>query len=843
MPSAPVAPLLNIEAAGEFLALLGADPAAVHFRGIHWDKTLEPKEDRARHLSPAFGSRAPQLESLQQQGYRLYWLPNGGPYDRDVSQCCYLFVEWDEQPIDWQLQAWQELGLPEPTAMVNTGGKSIHCYWRLSAPIAPDRWRALIQRLIRYCGSDPTCKNPSRLMRLAGSAYIRKTDDLAPDGTSLGGTIGPAPAAVVRANAAAIYPAELFEDRLPALPEPPAPARPLPSPSASTAGTGTVERRSLEEITRLVAAYPTILANNDQREEALRFIAGLARVMEDLGQSRAAAIALASSYHPQAADTFQQVEKWRFDAFGVESFIAQCKRAGVDVKRRDLPEREGLPRPEEPDFSSFCAPLPPPLEPLSDEDRRIASEAAAAITAAGNRCLALDQVLPQGLAKPLIDRAAAFPCDPMAFLLPLLCTTASVIGNRMEVRVKATWREPFVLWAANVMPASSLKSPIASVILKPLSKWQVDLNKVKKREKAEYNSRRNQIALQGDKERLNEWESENPPPSPARELFIIDATLEKIGQMLGQPETCGMVAYHDELTLWFQQLKRGKDALDQRSNWLSLWTGGLLKVDRIGRDSIYIPNTAQSVFGLSTVDGLRIIQSSGKPSDGNQDADGLWARFLLWQPRDVPYVHNDLDRDVTDLLLNTFRDRIDALVPALKEDQPPAALSLTAEGIAMMAQHWTAWDALARETTKERGQWLGKLRGHSVRIAGLLHVLDCAAKDLPIIADVSTDAARRSLLLCHALLDQYDFLHAGIGSEADGLDPAVAKLLARGVEWRRTHGEEPVPMEQLRRWKLPTRDASAADRQAWLTATVSDYEHVGQIVTTARSIAWLPPAG
>ena len=838
MQPAPAAPLLNVEAAGEFLAILGADPAAVHFRGIHWNKALEPPEARARHLSPAFGSRAPQLESLQQQGYRLYWLPNGGPYDRDVLQCCYLFVEWDEQPIEWQLQAWQELGLPEPTAMVNTGGKSIHCYWRLSAPITPDRWRALIQRLIRYCGSDPTCKNPSRLMRLAGSAYIRKTDDLAPDGTSLGGTIGPAPAAVVRANAAAVYPAELFEDRLPALPEPPAPPQPLPSPSASTAGTGTVERRSIEEITRLVAAYPTILSNNDQREEALRFIAGLVRVMEDLGQSRAAAIALASTYHPQAADTFQQVEKWRFGAFGVESFIAQCKRAGVDVRRRDLPERNDLPRPEEPDLSSFAPPHP---ELWSDEDRRIAGDAAAAIVAAGSRSLTLDQVLPQGMAGPLVERAAAFPCDPMAFLLPLLCTTASVIGNRMEVRVKATWREPFVLWAANVMPASSLKSPIASVILKPLSKWQVELNKVKKREKAEYNSSRNQIALQGDKERLAEWEAENPPPSPARELFIIDVTLEKIGQMLGQPETCGMVAYHDELTLWFQQLRRGKDALDQRSNWLSLWTGGLLKVDRIGRDSIYIPNTAQSVFGLSTVDGLRIIQSSGQQSDGNQDADGLWARFLLWQPRDVPYVFNDLDRDITDLLLNTFRDRIDALVPSLKDDHPPAALSLTAEGIAMMAQHWTAWDALARETAKERGQWLGKLRGHSVRIAGLLHVLDCAAKDLPIIAEVSTDAARRSLLLCHALLDQYDFLHASIGSDADGLDPAVAKLLARGVEWRRTHGDEPVPMEQLRRWKLPTRDASAADRQAWLATNVAANDRLGRIQTTARSITWLPP--
>jgi hypothetical protein len=85
-----------------------------------------------------------------------------------------LFVEWDDKPIDWQISAWQEFGLPEPSIQVHTGGKSIHCYWVLDEPTTPAEWRVLIQRLIAHTGADPANKNPSRLMRLPGSIYINK---------------------------------------------------------------------------------------------------------------------------------------------------------------------------------------------------------------------------------------------------------------------------------------------------------------------------------------------------------------------------------------------------------------------------------------------------------------------------------------------------------------------------------------------------------------------------------------------------------------------------------------------------------------------------------------------
>ncbi len=101
--------------------------------------------------------------------------------------------------------------------------------------------------------------------------------------------------------------------------------------------------RPLAELERLVSAYPTILKDNKQREEALKFICGLTRCMEAIGKGKDDAIALASKYHPGAADTFGQAETWDFKEHSVDSFIAQCREKGVDVTRHDLGQRQEPP--------------------------------------------------------------------------------------------------------------------------------------------------------------------------------------------------------------------------------------------------------------------------------------------------------------------------------------------------------------------------------------------------------------------------------------------------------------------------------------------------------------------
>lgn len=164
--------------AEEFLYLLGKDPAETYFR------TIAPKSgcNRSRGGRDLHGLDISALQADNQAGSSVYFVTgnahqgagrSGAVRDEDVHGCPTLFVEWDHKPIDWQLTAWQELKLPEPTAMVFSGGKSIQTYWSIE-PMKPESWRMLQLRLIDYADGDKQCKNPSRVMRLPGFRYVDK---------------------------------------------------------------------------------------------------------------------------------------------------------------------------------------------------------------------------------------------------------------------------------------------------------------------------------------------------------------------------------------------------------------------------------------------------------------------------------------------------------------------------------------------------------------------------------------------------------------------------------------------------------------------------------------------
>lgn len=306
-------------AIAQHLALLGKDPKAVWLRAFFPVGHRLKATDNGRK---AQGVDLRVIASWQADGRGVYLVINdGGNTAASITACRAFWVEWDDRPVEWQRIAWQELELPPPSFMVATGGKSIHCYWVLRTPIPPAEWRPLQARLTAYASGDQKVKDPSRVLRLAGCSYIRA------DGTSAG-------LSTIEEPTDNTYYSWEIEACLPPLVE--APER-IPLPDPPRAGTeGDLPPRGMEELERLVSSYPTIRADNDQRDEALALVCGLARCMEAIGRSTADAITMATRYHPQAADTFEQVRGWSFEAYSIDSFISRCRDAGVDVSRHDL---------------------------------------------------------------------------------------------------------------------------------------------------------------------------------------------------------------------------------------------------------------------------------------------------------------------------------------------------------------------------------------------------------------------------------------------------------------------------------------------------------------------------
>jgi hypothetical protein len=166
---APTWPVPDTDQIQRFIDLLGKP------RGTSRLRAFFPSGDPRKEADPGRkGAAKPQLiQDWQSEGRGVYIVINdGGDTDAQITDCRALFCEWDDKPIEWQVNAWRQLGLPEPTMQVATGGKSIHSYWVLSEPLAPEQWRELQRRLLAHADADRSISNPSRVMRLPGCWYM-----------------------------------------------------------------------------------------------------------------------------------------------------------------------------------------------------------------------------------------------------------------------------------------------------------------------------------------------------------------------------------------------------------------------------------------------------------------------------------------------------------------------------------------------------------------------------------------------------------------------------------------------------------------------------------------------
>ena len=103
----------------------------------------------------------------------IFVIPNrhaGGIGTNFYKGAVALFYEVDDATLSDQTEGINKfinLGLV-PTAVVFSGGKSFHNYFKLSGEVTKDRWVYLQKLLIAVMHSDPAIKNVSRQMRLPG---------------------------------------------------------------------------------------------------------------------------------------------------------------------------------------------------------------------------------------------------------------------------------------------------------------------------------------------------------------------------------------------------------------------------------------------------------------------------------------------------------------------------------------------------------------------------------------------------------------------------------------------------------------------------------------------------
>ncbi|MBD2066034.1 primase C-terminal domain-containing protein [Leptolyngbya sp. FACHB-671] len=119
---------------------------------------------------------------LSHAGATIYFYPNqpqGGISNAHVTGTDLVFYEIDDLPLAQQQEALNRFctltGL-EPTAVVFTGGKSLHVYFRLTENVSPSEWQRQNRKLTIIQNSDPALCNPARAMRVPGLVRRKVVD-------------------------------------------------------------------------------------------------------------------------------------------------------------------------------------------------------------------------------------------------------------------------------------------------------------------------------------------------------------------------------------------------------------------------------------------------------------------------------------------------------------------------------------------------------------------------------------------------------------------------------------------------------------------------------------------
>jgi hypothetical protein len=324
--SDPETQRIGSDEARQFLQVLGKDPAAAWFRSIRPGKGA----NKRRKGADLHGFNPDELAADSAAGDSLYVVIGNADTctgtairDADITSLPALFAEWDTGTAAEQQQALDASGLPDPSMLVHTGGKSLHAYWLLDEPISPEQWKLATRRLIAHTGADPQCSNPSRVMRLPGSTYYDKKTGK-PTGT----------ASIISAPGTRYALAALVE----VLPDidkkkTTTKSKPVPAPRADFAP------RSLDDIQAAAQYIPERVVGGNTYETCRRALCGCAAALDEIGLPEQQALDLLAAKWPSTEDAQQALNS--STTRNPAAFWAIAKEHGFNTRRPQLRVVEG----------------------------------------------------------------------------------------------------------------------------------------------------------------------------------------------------------------------------------------------------------------------------------------------------------------------------------------------------------------------------------------------------------------------------------------------------------------------------------------------------------------------
>jgi hypothetical protein len=417
--------------------------------------------------------------------------------------------------------------------------------------------------------------------------------------------------------------------------------------------------------------------------------------------------------------------------------------------------------------------------------------------------------LPPPLGSLVAHGADALGCDPAFIALPALAVCAGLIGNARAIRLRRTWEEPCIVWAAVVADSGTLKTPAFKLAVGPVHRLQQPLIEAHRRDVEQYRK----ALRRGDAD-------DTPPPPVRRRLLVNNVTVECLAPLL-EDNPKGLVAARDELSGWlrsFNQYRSGGRG-DDLANWLEMHSAGTVLIDRKtgDRPTVSIPRAAVSVCG-----GIQpaVLQAAMSPEAVEA---GLQARLLMAMP--PRRVKAWTETEVAPEVLTAYEECLGRLADLLPdhdaEDRPrPAVLTLDADAKAAWVSFYNAWAALQADADPGEAAVLSKLEGYAARLALLHHVVGLAGEGERDQVLVGVESIEAGVTLVRWFAHEAERIRASAGEDSEGRADRhmVERIAARGG--RVTVRE----LQKSNNRKYRTRDDAEKDLQRLVQAGLGTWE-------------------
>ena len=229
--------------------------------------------------------------------------------------------------------------------------------------------------------------------------------------------------------------------------------------------------------------------------------------------------------------------------------------------------------------------------------------------------------------REIIEQTSAESYFPIPYISASLLFAASIaLGNTKTLKVSPSWIERPLLFMAILGSPGSAKTPPIKFALDPFLKIDAD-------------------TLKRYKQALSEWKAlpldrKGAKPIP-KQLRVQDITMEAITKILDASPR-GIFVYVDELKGWISSFNKYRNGGGDLEQWLSIWSGIPITVNRKSDDEIHFVNSpfVGVIGGLQP--GLLPKLFSGEKMD-----DGFFYRLLfvpnpadnepiLWRDPDLP---------------------------------------------------------------------------------------------------------------------------------------------------------------------------------------------------------------